>query len=158
MTIPKIMNSKKIEYKIKIINKNLNYRNKNLVECLVKHGADINKINKNGETPINYAIYRKDFDIKRYLLNHGARNQSTTTKSVNAEETVKQARRASATNEDHNFMKQVCCPIESGNKDLVEYLVENGSGINKEDKFYETSLFHANPVRNYDIKKYLLRH
>jgi len=42
------------------------------VECLVKHGADINKINKNGETPINYAIYRKDFDIKRYLLNHGA--------------------------------------------------------------------------------------
>jgi len=25
MTIPKIMNSKKIEYKIKIINKNLNY-------------------------------------------------------------------------------------------------------------------------------------
>jgi len=31
-------------------------------------------------------------------------NHTTTTKSVNAEETVRQASRASATNEDHNFV------------------------------------------------------
>jgi len=32
------------------------------------------------------------------------RTTTTTTKSVNAEETVRQASRASATNEDHNFV------------------------------------------------------
>ena len=31
-------------------------------------------------------------------------NRTTTTKSVNTEETVRQASRASATNEDHNFV------------------------------------------------------
>ena len=37
------------------------------------------------------------------LFNRFKSNRTTTTKSVNAEETVGQASRASATNEDHNF-------------------------------------------------------
>jgi len=37
------------------------------------------------------------------LFNRFKSNRTTTTKSVNAEETVRQASRASATNEDHNF-------------------------------------------------------
>jgi len=37
------------------------------------------------------------------LFNRFKSNRTTTTKSVNAEETVRQANRASATNEDHNF-------------------------------------------------------
>ncbi|KAG4083249.1 hypothetical protein H8356DRAFT_1437103 [Neocallimastix lanati (nom. inval.)] len=38
------------------------------------------------------------------LFNRFKSNRTTTTKSVNAEETVKQASRASVTNEDHNFV------------------------------------------------------
>ncbi|KAG4093512.1 hypothetical protein H8356DRAFT_1354440 [Neocallimastix lanati (nom. inval.)] len=38
------------------------------------------------------------------LFNRFKSNRTTTTKSVNAEETVRQASRASATNEDHNFV------------------------------------------------------
>jgi len=38
------------------------------------------------------------------LLNRFKSNRTTTTKSVNAEETVRQVSRASATNEDHNFV------------------------------------------------------
>ena len=37
------------------------------------------------------------------LFNRFKSNRTTTTKSVNAEETVRQASRAIATNEDHNF-------------------------------------------------------
>jgi len=40
------------------------------------------------------------------LFNRFKSNRTTTTKSVNAEETVRQASRASATNEDHNFVSQ----------------------------------------------------
>ena len=38
------------------------------------------------------------------LFNRFKSNRTTTTKSVNVEETVRQASRASATNEDHNFV------------------------------------------------------
>jgi len=38
------------------------------------------------------------------LFNRFKSNRTTTTKMINAEETVKQASRASATNEDHNFV------------------------------------------------------
>jgi len=38
------------------------------------------------------------------LFNRFKSNRTTTTKSVNAEEAVRQASRASATNEDHNFV------------------------------------------------------
>ena len=38
------------------------------------------------------------------LFNRFKSNHTTTTKNVNAEETVRQASRASATNEDHNFI------------------------------------------------------
>jgi len=38
------------------------------------------------------------------LFNRFKSNRTTTTKSINAEETVRQASRASATNEDHNFV------------------------------------------------------
>ena len=38
------------------------------------------------------------------LFNRFKSNRTTTTKSVNAEETVRQASRANVTNEDHNFV------------------------------------------------------
>ena len=38
------------------------------------------------------------------LFNRFKSNRTTTTKSVNAEEAVRQASRASATNEDHKFV------------------------------------------------------
>jgi len=38
------------------------------------------------------------------LFNRFKSNRTITTESVNAEETVRQASRASATNEDHNFV------------------------------------------------------
>jgi ankyrin repeat protein len=48
---------------------------------------------------------------------------------------------------------------KSGNKDLVEYLVEHGADINKEEKWYgETPLFYACKSGNKDLVEYLVEH
>jgi len=50
-----------------------------------------------------YWIIPIAIDQQWSLFNRFKSNRTTTTKSINAEETVRQASRASATNEDHNF-------------------------------------------------------
>jgi len=57
-----------------------------------------------GTSPIDYTYC---FLASNGLCSIGSnrnRSTTTTTKSINAEETVRQASRASATNEDHNFV------------------------------------------------------
>ena len=43
-----------------------------IVKCLIKHGADINKVNKNGETPLFWACYSRHEVIVIYLVENGA--------------------------------------------------------------------------------------
>ena len=79
---------------------------KDLFKCQMKSGAY-------SDTPflvVTAALLQIDY-IYCYLASNGLcsigsnRNRTTTTtKSVNDEETVRQANRASATNEDHNFI------------------------------------------------------
>ena len=45
---------------------------KDIVKYLVKHGADINKENKEGETPLFNACYSGKKDLVEYLVEHGA--------------------------------------------------------------------------------------
>jgi len=44
-----------------------------------------------------------------------------------------------------------------GNKDRVEYLVEHGADINKENKYNKISLFKAKSG-NKDLVEYLVKH
>ncbi|KAL6604296.1 ankyrin repeat-containing domain protein [Neocallimastix sp. 'constans'] len=99
-------------------------------------------------------------------------NRTTTTKSVNAEETVRQASRVSATNEDHNFSGNKNLVVylidndgkaplfkacESGKKDLIEYLVvKHKIDINKETKNDKTPLLNAIRSENKDLVEYLI--
>jgi len=57
-------------------------------------------------------------------------------------------------NEDDESLLFNAC--ESGNKDLVKYLLENGADINKDDILGETVLFDACESGNKDLVKYLL--
>ncbi|KAG4097330.1 hypothetical protein H8356DRAFT_422729 [Neocallimastix lanati (nom. inval.)] len=45
-----------------------------------------------------------------------------------------------------------------GNKDRVEYLVEHGADINKENKYNKISLFKAIKSGNKDLVEYLVKH
>ena len=77
---------------------------KDLFKCQMKSGAY-------SDTPflvVTAALLQSIIPIaigqQWSLFNRFKSNRTTTTKSVNAEETVRQASRASATNEDHNFV------------------------------------------------------
>ena len=77
---------------------------KNLFKCQLKSGAY-------SDTPffvVTAALLQSITPIaigqQWSLFNRFKSNRTTITKSVNAEETVRQASRASATNEDHNFV------------------------------------------------------
>jgi ankyrin repeat protein len=44
----------------------------NIMDCLLKHGADINGVNKDGETALMLSILHNDFDIFNFLIKKGA--------------------------------------------------------------------------------------
>ncbi|KAG4102078.1 hypothetical protein H8356DRAFT_1421641 [Neocallimastix lanati (nom. inval.)] len=80
---------------------------KDLFKCQMKSGAY-------SDTPflvVTAALLQSIIPIaigqQWSMFNRFKSNRTTTTKSVNAEETVRQASRASATNEDHNFSKLI---------------------------------------------------
>jgi len=62
-------------------------------------------------------------------------------------------------NKEDNSVKtpffDACC---SGNKDLVEYLINLGSDIHKENKDGETVLFYTYHTRYKNIFEYLIEH
>ena len=76
---------------------------KDLLKCQMKSGAY-------SDTPflvVTAALLQSIIPTaigQEWSLFNRFKSNSTTTKSVNAEETVRQASRASATNEDHNFV------------------------------------------------------
>ena len=76
---------------------------KDLFKCQMKSGAY-------SDTPflvVTAALLQSIIPIaigQQYSLFNRFKSNRTTTKNVNAEETVRQASRASATNEDHNFV------------------------------------------------------
>lgn len=47
-------------------------RSLELVRTLVEHGADIDKRDQTGHTPLHWAAYVNRFEIVRFLLEQGA--------------------------------------------------------------------------------------
>ncbi|EAY06403.1 hypothetical protein TVAG_403600 [Trichomonas vaginalis G3] len=43
-----------------------------MVEVLISHGANINEINKNGETALHIAAYHYSKETAKVLISHGA--------------------------------------------------------------------------------------
>ncbi len=51
--------------------------NKNIVEMLIAHSADVNEESNNGNTPLIRALYRGHADIAKILLSAGAKTKSS---------------------------------------------------------------------------------
>jgi len=111
----------------------------NIIEYLVEHGADVNKKDKYGETPIYNACHRNNKNIIKYLVENGT--------NLNEEN-----------EEGETVLFRVC---RRGNKDIVEYLVEHGADIGKEYKEIRrkkrnTVLTKAFKSKNKDLVIYLI--
>ena len=93
----------------KILFAAINKGNKDIVECLVENGVDVNG-NTILETPLMCAIEVGNKDIVECLVEKGA--------DINKRAVL-------------GLMTPLTLAINKGNKDIVEYLVEKGSDINK---------------------------
>jgi ankyrin repeat protein len=81
------------------------------VQWLVKHGANVEQVDENGQSVLQVATYGNHSGVVKYLVNNGA--------DVN---------KNSSWNGDFVPLSIACY---GGYKDLVKYLVNNGADVNK---------------------------
>ncbi|ORX75076.1 ankyrin, partial [Anaeromyces robustus] len=132
--------------------------------------------NKKGETLLNYAIKKNNIELVKYLIEHGAnsnkKNKQGITPLICA---IKKIDRSHS----ESFKKAVIhMLVEHGadinnhggkggktpliyaivyeNEDIVKYLIENGSNINKSDFNGKLPLDYAIESQNKNIMKYLV--
>ena len=109
-----------------------------VVQFLVKHGADINYSSKSprgySSTPLSHAVKQGKQDIVQYLIESGA--------DVNYGDLYKKTPLHFAT---------------EGNLCIVEYLLKFGANVNSRDSNKETPLHWAVKNRNLDVVQYLVK-
>jgi len=111
-------------------------KNEVIVKFLVKHGADINKEDEYGKTPLFYACLEGHENIVKYLIKYGAEiNKSDLT--------------------DGTPLFDAC---DKGHENIVKYLIEYGADINKENIYEKTPIFYACEKGHENIVKYLTEH
>jgi len=108
------------------------YCSVNIVKYLVEHGADVNKENKDGDTPL--IIAWQDEEIVKYLIEHGA--------DINIE------------NEYGNT--PLIEAYERNNQNIIKYLIKHGADVNKKNKNGDTPLMKTRINDNKKIEEYLM--
>ena len=118
-----------------ILEEAVNYGNKEVVELLLKHGANPNIENKDGATPLYVASksYKNKKDIVELLLKYGA---------------------------DPNYYESGRAPISAasnnGHTDIVELLLKYGADVNDVISGGYSPLMMACVTGKYDTVKFLL--
>ncbi len=107
--------------------------NRAAIECLLHHGAEINKLSRDGKTALSIALYFERRSATKVLLENGA--------DVNVDieglksaamdgnlEFLKMAVDAGASN--HNIQQALVSAADSSNHDAIVFLVEHGANAN----------------------------
>ncbi len=106
-----------------------------VVKYLISSGADINKGNKWGQTPLLYACLNNDLEIAKTLVENGA---NVNAKDLDDKESIL-----------HHASKAV--NFKNPNSDLVKYLIRRGADINAIDNWGRTPLHYACEYGNLEI-------
>ncbi|OUM65003.1 hypothetical protein PIROE2DRAFT_60299 [Piromyces sp. E2] len=118
-----------------------------IIKYLIDNGADVNKKNKHGDTPLIKAIRTWKNDIVKYLIENGADvnkvDKEGNSPLINAyysenipiinyliEDTDVDIDKEN--NEEGNTLLLLAC--QRGKKNLAKYLIDNGADVNKENK------------------------
>ena len=97
-----------------------------VVECLIKFGADVNQEDNNGWTPLVASIAHQNLEITRILTTNGA--------NINFI--------------DSGGRTPLCNAVGVQNMEIVKFLVENGADVNIHNGNGGTS-FHETIIRKY---------
>ena len=119
-----------------ILEEAVNSGNKEVVELLLKHGANPNIENKNGDTPLFVASKSDDNknDIVELLLKHGADPNVI----------------------NNRFISPILLASNRGHTDIVELLLKHGADVDVYDLHGFTPLMMACVTGKYDTVKFLL--
>lgn len=144
------------------------------VKRYVAMGADINTLDKNGNTIINSIMIMKNVNMDitncfRYLLIKGAetdkRNEEGYTPLLNHLRSglfneqlldILLKYKADINQTDYDGKSPLHYAVTSGDIKRVKYIVEHGSNVNVKDRDGITPLHIATVDKNYDIVSYLL--
>ncbi|AGA67448.1 ankyrin repeat-containing protein [Brachyspira pilosicoli P43/6/78] len=114
-------------------------KNKEMFKILVENGFDLESRIKADRsdydyTPLMIAVYKKDYDMVKYLLDKGA-NPNT------------------ANNEKKTALM---IAIANNNFDISKLLIQQGANINTKDEYGYTALMRAAMIGSYEMVKFLL--
>lgn len=101
----------------------------NNIKILIKNGADVNAVNKSGQTALHKAVEKGNKEAVQELLKNGA--------NINARDKKGQTAL-------HNAVK-------NGNKDIVKLLVDKGADLNITDIYGYTPLQYAVKAQNIEL-------
>lgn len=105
-----------------------------IVEEFIKHGAFINQVNQNRETPLFVATKKKDMDIMKVLLNHGANVDAQSLQGTPLHQAIR-----------------------GQNLDIVDFLISSGADLDDLlGKFKRSPLQEAVISKNAEIFKIIL--
>jgi ankyrin repeat protein len=106
--------------------------NYDICQLLVLSGADINELDSDCRTALSYAVTENQRDLARYLLEKGANPNKGSGKPL------------------------LHYAVKTGNYEICQLLVSNGSSIDAKDKKERTALFYAVTRNQTDLARYLL--
>ncbi|MCH2245520.1 MAG: ankyrin repeat domain-containing protein [Crocosphaera sp.] len=110
--------------------------NKEMLELLINHGADVNAKDKSGITPLHHGVSIANKEIVQLLINHGA--------DVNAK--------------DDYVRTPLNFGVSIANKEIVQLLINHGADVNAKDKSGITPLHDAVFAENKEIVELLINH
>ncbi|ORX49627.1 ankyrin [Piromyces finnis] len=145
--------------------------NEEIIKCLIKQGANIEKRNQLGETPLFNACRSKKVNIVKYLLECGAKiNRENILgetplfiaceikNEMIAKILIDYGAEINKEDNDGETPLFIACEYGNLNKNLIKMLVEHGALVNKENEYGRTPLFYVIEYGNEDIVKYLVQH
>jgi len=130
-----------------------------VVKYLVAEGTDVNVKDINGTTIIDIAFLYNNIEIIKYLLNNGVDKSNidiTIWARLGDLDRVKSALSTNTIDINLNNGELLRNAVQSGNLELVTYLVEKGANIHEETFETGNALITASATGNLEIVKYLI--
>jgi len=144
--------------------------NINTLVRLINYGADINEMNEQGESVLDYAFSEEHIDIAKYLIRKGSIIDKKYYEELkhlndNSQEIPNYFKNINNENDDHFSINRkirgyttLMISCQNNFDNIISYLINQGVDINEKNEYHETALHHAIIGGHYDIVKLLIDH